>query len=266
MNLEFLTLIIINKMRIKKILIFLLFVTHVFSQLPILYTKDKYGNEREILNGRNAKQYRGGIFILGKHINNNQHFMRNVHKQSDPITSNYWNRHKHNPNPNIPAFNILGTLYTKKKNGEYTPILKKDGLITKRYKGGIYFKDAKGIEHRIHKRAKHGYFQAPKRRRRPKVKAPNIPPRPIAQPIPQIIISQLQPYIQIQPRTQHAIKRINQRRIKRQQTLQNQLQNQNQNQPPQNLNVIQDQLQNLLYGGHNLRSNAKGRRNTKAPY
>jgi len=63
MNLEFLTLIIINKMRIQKILIFLLFVTRVLSQLPILYTKDKYGNEKVILNGGNAKQYKGGIYV-----------------------------------------------------------------------------------------------------------------------------------------------------------------------------------------------------------
>ena len=91
MNLEFLTLIIINKMRIQKILIFLLFVTRVLSQLPILYTKDKYGNEKVILNGGNAKQYKGGIYVHRYNRRTNQHFMLNVHKQSDPIISRYWN-------------------------------------------------------------------------------------------------------------------------------------------------------------------------------
>jgi hypothetical protein len=180
-------------MRIQ-ILIFLLFITQVFSQLPILYTKDQYKNKRNILNGYNTKQFKGGIYVLGRN-RNNQYIMTNVHKHSDP--NNYFKRNA-NLNPTIPAFNPLGGLYTKKRNGEYGPILKKDGYPTTRYKGGIYFEDANGREHNVHKRPKHGYFKAPKRRRRPKV---NVQ-RPITQPIiqPQVIIQQQpQPYIQLPP-------------------------------------------------------------------
>jgi hypothetical protein len=148
-------------------------------------------------------------------------------------------------------------------------MLNKNGNPTQRYEGGIYWL-INGNYWPIHKAYQPGYLPqgvprpppggpgfGPRRRRNPKggnpgggnppnppgppgggnnpgrrrgrppkVKAPAIPPRPIVQPV----VQQLQPYIPIQPIKQHAIKRINQRRTRRQTKA---LQNQNQN--PQNL-------------------------------
>jgi hypothetical protein len=136
-------------MLIKSLLCFFL-ISCVFSQLPGLYTRNKQGLAKNILNkhsGRHdftlTKQYNGGIYVCKQHIvnNRNHYIMTPLHKRMIP---NHLSPKAQDPgridakfNGGQPRFNIL---YTRKKNGYYTPILYKNDQWSKRYRGGIYYK------------------------------------------------------------------------------------------------------------------------------
>jgi hypothetical protein len=84
----------------KSLVLFLLFINHVFSQANLV-TFDKQGQAKLILRRRDGgvtEQYRGGIW--GVNIHNGQ--IRILHKNPEPRDSDYWNTRKYNRNPKAP--------------------------------------------------------------------------------------------------------------------------------------------------------------------
>jgi hypothetical protein len=144
-------------MWLSKIIVLFLFFTFniLFVTSQQLFTRDRSGNYEPILkkDGTLTKQYEGGIYIARQDILNGGNYMENVHK----IPNNNWFNVRANLQPGPPDNIDVNTLYTRKRNGEYTSILV--GL-TRKYKGGIYVYQ-NGAYENIHKQPDQNYFQQP---------------------------------------------------------------------------------------------------------
>jgi hypothetical protein len=152
----------------KIIVLFLFFIFNIlFVTSQQLFTRDRSGNYEPILkkDGTLTKQYEGGIYIARQDILNGGNYMENVHK----TPNNNWFNVRANLQPGPPDNIDVNTLYTRKKNGEYTSILV--GL-TRKYKGGIYVYQ-NGAYENIHKLPDQNYFQQPQPQTQP------LPPQPM---------------------------------------------------------------------------------------
>jgi hypothetical protein len=153
-------------MLIKSLFCFFL-ISCVFSQLPGLYTRDREGLIKDILNKHSSdvdfaltKQYNGGIYVC--ELYRDGVTMTPLHKQMVP---NYLSPKAHPGQIDRQSNNgqpMLNTLYTRKKNGYYTHILRnKDLHPTRKYGGGIYYRNSKGQEVNVHKPPDQNYFRTP---------------------------------------------------------------------------------------------------------
>src|SRR5271156_291928 len=157
----------------KSLILFLLF-NHVSSQ--IIYTKNKYGEPKNILlkpDGTVTDKYPGGIWLLTE----DQQRYWNIFPLHKKVDDEYFNDNA-NRNPGRPQIYIRNSLYTKDRDGEFVPILNKNGDVTKRYNGGLYIRDQNNMEINIHKTPKDDYFKV--RQRNPR----NIIPNQVNIPLP----------------------------------------------------------------------------------
>ena len=151
----------------KSLILFLLF-NHVFSQ--IIYTKNNYGEPKNILlkpDGTITDKYPGGIWLLTEDQQQGQYYIFPLHKQ---VNQEYFNDNAIQ-DPRVPnEIYKPNLLYTRDRDGEFVPMLNKNGDVTKSYDGGLYIRDQNNMEINIHKAPKNGYFKIRQRNLRPNTK------------------------------------------------------------------------------------------------